>query len=64
MQIVLSVKVHAKLQVVLLEGSGRVGGWVQSVQTDQGAVFELGPRSLRTAGAAGRTTLSLVPHTE
>ena len=48
------------LQVVLLEGSGRVGGWVQSVRTEEGAVLELGPRSLRTAGLAGKTTLSLV----
>ena len=48
------------LQVVLVEGSGRVGGWMQSVRTDEGAVLELGPRSLRTAGPAGRNTLSLV----
>ena len=48
------------LQVVLVEGSSRVGGWMQSVRTEEGAVLELGPRSLRTAGAAGRTTLSLV----
>jgi oxygen-dependent protoporphyrinogen oxidase len=48
------------LNVVLVEGSGRVGGWMQSVRTDEGAVLELGPRSLRTAGPAGINTLSLV----
>ena len=48
------------VQVVLVEASDRVGGWMQSVQTEEGAVFELGPRSLRTAGASGRTALSLV----
>ena len=53
-------KVHTCVQVVLVESSGRVGGWMQSVRTEEGAVFELGPRSLRTAGAAGKTTLSLV----
>lgn len=46
--------------MVLVEGSSRVGGWVQSVRTDRGAVFELGPRSVRVAGPAGKTTLSLV----
>ena len=44
----------------MLEGSDRVGGWMQSVCTKEGAVLELGPRSVRTAGAAGKTTLSLV----
>ena len=43
-----------------MEGSNRVGGWMQSVHTEEGAVLELGPRSLRIAGAAGKTTLSLV----
>lgn len=53
------VHIH-RVQVVLLESSGRVGGWMHSVRTEEGAVLELGPRSLRTAGAAGKTTLSLV----
>jgi oxygen-dependent protoporphyrinogen oxidase len=48
------------LQVVLLESSDRVGGWMHSVRTKEGAVLELGPRSLRIAGTAGKTTLSLV----
>ena len=51
---------YLHLQVVLLESSDRVGGWMQSVHTKEGAVLELGPRSLRIAGAAGKTTLSLV----
>ena len=33
---------------------------MHSVRTEDGAVMELGPRSVRTAGAAGKATLSLV----
>lgn len=47
-----------------MESSERVGGWIQSIHTEEGAVLELGPRSLRTAGAAGKTTLSLVSRTK
>ena len=33
---------------------------MHSVRTEDGAVMELGPRSVRTAGTAGKATLSLV----
>ena len=46
--------------VTLIERSERVGGWMQSKRTDHGSVFELGPRSLRTAGVQGKQTLNLV----
>ena len=46
--------------VTVIERNERVGGWVQSKRTDHGSVFELGPRSLRTAGVAGKQALNLV----
>lgn len=47
-------------KVVLLEASGRFGGWLQSSQTPEGAVFEHGPRGVRPAGPAGAQTLHMV----
>lgn len=47
-------------KVVLLEKSGRCGGWLSSIRRDDGAVFEQGPRGLRPAGAVGRNTLNMV----
>nr|XP_058165978.1 protoporphyrinogen oxidase isoform X4 [Dasypus novemcinctus] len=46
-------------KVVLVEGSERVGGWIRSVQGPDGAIFELGPRGVRPAGALGARTLLL-----
>ena len=53
-------KTSTTVKVVLYEASRRVGGWISSERTNNGAVFELGPRSLRTAGASARTTMELV----
>lgn len=50
----------AVFQVVLIEASNRWGGWIRSERTKQGAVFETGPRSMRTAQRAGKTGLWLV----
>ncbi|XP_056331999.1 protoporphyrinogen oxidase [Danio aesculapii] len=47
-------------KIVLLEGSGRCGGWLSSIRRDDGAVFEQGPRGVRPAGAVGRNTLDMV----
>lgn len=47
-------------QVVLVEGSERLGGWIRSVRGPGGAIFELGPRGIRPAGALGARTLLLV----
>lgn len=44
-------------KVVLVEGSERLGGWIRSVRGPGGAVFELGPRGIRPAGALGARTL-------
>lgn len=47
-------------QVVLLEGSGQVGGWLSSTRRADGAVFERGPRGVRHVGPTGRNTLNMV----
>ena len=46
--------------VVLVEAAERLGGWMRSERAPSGAMLELGPRSLRTAGRAGKVTLGLV----
>ena len=50
----------ALLQVLVLEASSRLGGWVHSVRHEDGTIFELGPRSIRIAGPSGFNTLCLV----
>ncbi|XP_040308304.1 protoporphyrinogen oxidase isoform X2 [Herpailurus yagouaroundi] len=47
-------------KVVLVEASERLGGWIRSVRGPGGAVFELGPRGIRPAGALGARTLLLM----
>ncbi|XP_047405149.1 protoporphyrinogen oxidase isoform X4 [Sciurus carolinensis] len=47
-------------KVVLVEGSKRLGGWIRSVRGPDGAIFELGPRGIRPAGALGARTLLLI----
>lgn len=47
-------------QVILVEATERVGGWIRSVRGPDGAVFELGPRGIRPAGVLGARTLQLV----
>ncbi|KAI2520061.1 protoporphyrinogen oxidase, partial [Homo sapiens] len=37
----------------------RLGGWIRSVRGPNGAIFELGPRGIRPAGALGARTLLL-----
>ncbi|XP_072166347.1 protoporphyrinogen oxidase-like [Diadema setosum] len=51
-------KGHKK--IVLLEGSPRIGGWIHSNLTPEGAVHERGTRSIRPAGIVGKNTLDLV----
>lgn len=51
---------NAKItSVSLLEASNRVGGWIRSRVSPNGAIFEQGPRSIRVPGA-GKNTLDLV----
>lgn len=49
-----------RADVTVIERNERVGGWIHSKHTDHGSVFELGPRSLRTAGVSGKQALNLV----
>ncbi|XP_068108365.1 protoporphyrinogen oxidase [Hyperolius riggenbachi] len=47
-------------KVILLESSSRMGGWMHSTRTEDGAVFEHGPRSMRPAGVVGKNSLCMV----
>ncbi|XP_015254587.1 PREDICTED: protoporphyrinogen oxidase [Cyprinodon variegatus] len=47
-------------KVIVLESSSRFGGWLWSLRRSDGAVFELGPRGIRPAGAVGHNTLNMV----
>ncbi|XP_075464023.1 protoporphyrinogen oxidase [Ascaphus truei] len=47
-------------KVILLEGSSRLGGWLHSTRTEDGAIFEHGPRGIRPSGVVGRNTLCMV----
>ncbi|KAJ7307389.1 hypothetical protein JRQ81_009404 [Phrynocephalus forsythii] len=47
-------------KVILLESSSCLGGWIDSTRTEDGAVFEHGPRGIRPAGAVGKNTLLMV----
>ncbi|XP_059498843.1 protoporphyrinogen oxidase isoform X2 [Stegostoma tigrinum] len=47
-------------KIILLEASGHVGGWLQTTRTQDGAVFEHGPRGVRPAGKVGKNTLQMV----
>nr|XP_003229083.2 PREDICTED: protoporphyrinogen oxidase [Anolis carolinensis] len=47
-------------KVILLESSSRLGGWISSTRTEDGAVFEHGPRGVRPAGNVGKNTLLMV----
>ncbi|XP_075048520.1 protoporphyrinogen oxidase [Mixophyes fleayi] len=47
-------------KVILLEGSNRLGGWMRSTKTEDGAVFEHGPRGMRPGGVVGKNTLCMV----
>ncbi|XP_063959645.1 protoporphyrinogen oxidase-like [Lytechinus pictus] len=51
---------HGQEKIVILEGSPRVGGWVDSFQSPEGAVHERGTRSIRPVGVVGKNTLDLV----
>ena len=47
-------------QIVVLEASDRLGGWIDTTRPDDGAVFEHGPRGIRLAGRGGKVALCLV----
>lgn len=48
----------------MLEQGGGVGGWMKSHEDPKtGAVFELGPHSLRGIGNEARSAMALVSYT-
>ncbi|XP_063001963.1 protoporphyrinogen oxidase [Elgaria multicarinata webbii] len=47
-------------KIILLESSNHLGGWIHSTRTEDGAVFEHGPRGIRPAGDVGKNTLLMV----
>lgn len=47
-------------RIILIEQGQRLGGWLHSLRTPEGFVFEAGPSSIRTVGSKGRATLRLV----
>lgn len=51
-------------QIVVIEGSNRLGGWIQSERLQDGTVFEGGPRSFRFGGKVEAKTLELVSNTQ
>ena len=46
--------------MTVFERTGRCGGWIHSKRTEQGAVLETGPCSMRPAERPGKTGLWLV----
>ena len=51
---------RSDISVTLLESTSRFGGWINTKTYSDGCVFELGPRTLRPVGIAGKRTLRLV----
>lgn len=47
-------------KITVVESSPRFGGWMHSIRSETGAIFEQGPRSLRPVGPAGWEALKLV----
>lgn len=47
-------------QIVLVEASHRLGGWIRSHKLPNGLILEEGPRTLRPRGESGLNTLALV----
>lgn len=47
-------------KVILLEGGSRLGGWMHTTRTEDGAVFEHGPRGMRPGGVVGKNTLCMI----
>jgi len=47
-------------KIVVLEAGPRLGGWVHSRRSEDGAIFEFGPRTLRPYGRSGLNTLLMV----
>lgn len=55
-----AVKNQKTASIILLEASSRVGGWICSKRSPNGAIFEQGPRTIRSDGPSGKNTLNLI----
>lgn len=49
-----------RVKVKLYEAASRFGGWIQTEKTDDGCIFEAGPRTIRPKGLPGNKTLELI----
>ncbi|XP_022286614.2 protoporphyrinogen oxidase-like [Crassostrea virginica] len=47
-------------KIVLIEGSNRLGGWIQTERLENGTILEGGPRSFRSGGRVEAKTLELI----
>lgn len=50
---------EAVKKVILIEKTGRLGGWIRSTTFPDGTVYEHGPSALKAGGDAGRNALQL-----
>ena len=57
-------QVNSGASISLLERSSRLGGWTQSYKTENGAIMETGPRSVRVSGDSAKSTLKMVRNTK
>ncbi|XP_057332749.1 protoporphyrinogen oxidase [Microplitis mediator] len=46
--------------LTLYEASDRLGGWIRSKRSPTGAMFEKGPRTMRSTGIGGKNTLRII----
>ena len=46
--------------ITVYEASNRVGGWIEATKTEDGHIYEHGPRTIRPAGKQGANTLRLI----
>ncbi len=53
-------KLPTAKEIILVESSKRLGGWINTSRHDDGVMFEHGPRTVRPAGPQGANTLELV----
>jgi oxygen-dependent protoporphyrinogen oxidase len=46
--------------IILYETSNHFGGWIKSITTPKGVIFEKGPQTIRLGNQAGQNTLELI----
>jgi oxygen-dependent protoporphyrinogen oxidase len=53
-------KIASTSKVTILEAASRLGGWIETTKSQDGYIFEHGPRTVRPAGPQGANTLELI----